>query len=44
MKIYTIFNKYEVTGLVKRFIAEAERLTGNKVKYWRNDGGGRVSQ
>lgn len=40
MKIYTIFNKYEVTGLVKRFIAEAERLTGKKVKYWRNDGGG----
>lgn len=40
VKIYTIVNKYEVTGLVKRFIAEAERLTDTKVVYWRNDGGG----
>lgn len=40
VKIYTIINKYEVTGLVKRYIAEGERLTGKKVKSWRNDGGG----
>lgn len=40
VKIYTIVNKYEVTELVKRFIAEAERLTGKKVISWQNDGGG----
>lgn len=40
VKIYTINNKYDVTSLVKRYIAEAERLTGFKVIRWRNDGGG----
>lgn len=40
VKIYTIVNKYEGTGLVKHFIAKAERLTGSKVVYWRSDGGG----
>lgn len=40
VKVYTIVNKYDVTGLVKRYIAESERLTGFKVVIWRNDGGG----
>lgn len=40
VKVYTIQNKYDVTGIVKRFIAESERLTGLKVITWRNDGGG----
>lgn len=40
MKIYTIVHKYEVAGIVKSFIAEAERITGHKVVRWRNDGGG----
>lgn len=40
VKVYTIVNKYDVTGIVKRFIAESERLTGFKVTTWRNDGGG----
>lgn len=42
VKVYTIVNKYDVTGIVKRFIAEGERLTGFKVVTWRNDGGGRI--
>lgn len=40
VKIYNVVNKYEVAGLVKGFIGEAQRLTGQKVVYWRNDGGG----
>lgn len=32
VKIYTIINKYEVTGLVKRYIAEGERLTGTRLE------------
>ena len=40
VKIYTIINKYNVTGIVKRYIAEAERLTGQRVIRWRNNGGG----
>lgn len=40
VKVYTIIHKYDVTGLVKRYIAESERLTGFKVVIWRNDGGG----
>lgn len=40
VKIYTIANNYEVAGLVKCYIAEAERLTKKKVVYCRNEGGG----
>lgn len=40
VKVYTIVNKYDVTGIVKQYVAEAERLTGLKVTYWRNDRGG----
>lgn len=40
VKVYTIVNKYDVSGLVKRYIAESERLTGFKVAVWRNDCGG----
>lgn len=40
VKVYTISDKYDVTGLVKRFISERKRLTGFKVVVWRNNGGG----
>lgn len=39
MKVYTIVNKYDFTGLVKRSVAESERLTGSKIIVWRNDSG-----
>lgn len=40
MKVCTILNKYKVTGIVKGFVAESERLTGCNLVTWRNDDGG----
>lgn len=40
LKTFLLKSKDESTGLIKGYIAEAERRTGKKVIFWRTDGGG----
>lgn len=40
VQVTPLINKYDATGVIKRYVAEVERLTGKKIMYWRNDGGG----
>lgn len=35
-----LINKYDATGVIKRYVAEVERLMGEKIVCWRNAGGG----
>lgn len=40
VRVTPLINKYNATGVIKRYVAEVERLTGQKIKYCRNNGGG----
>lgn len=40
VRVLPLVNKYDATSVIKNYIAEVERLTGEKILYWRNDGGG----
>lgn len=40
VRVTPLVNKYDATAAIKQYVAEVERLTGEKIKYWRNDGGG----
>lgn len=42
VRVTPLVNKFDATGVIKRYVAEVERLTGQKIIYWRNNGGGRV--
>lgn len=40
VRVTPLINKYDATGVIKRYVAEVERLTDLRIVYWRNDGGG----
>lgn len=40
VRVSPLVNKYDATSVVKSYVAEVERLTGEKIVYWRKDGGG----
>lgn len=40
VRVTPLINKYNAAGLIKQYVVEVERLTSNKILYWRNDGGG----
>lgn len=39
-RTYLLKNKHDTAGIVKSYIPEAERRTGQKLIHWRTDGGG----
>lgn len=40
VRVSPLVNKYDATSVIKNYVAKVERLTGHKIVYWRNDGGG----
>lgn len=40
VRVTPLINKYDAAGVIKKYVAEVERLTGERIVYWRNDGGG----
>lgn len=35
-----LVNKYNATRAIKNYVFEVEQLAGERIVYWRNDGGG----